>query len=184
MTGPEKHNVIIVGIGGRGVLVAGRLLAEAAMTQYEHVTWLPSLTTAMRGGPCEATIVFSHQQIPSPMVWQPQAIVVMESNQLSSFENRVKPGGLIITESAGLANGTKRSDVRFLKFPAIFIAVGLGESQAANLVLLGAYVQAAHILPPELIETYLEKKFGSREKVFSLNLRAFREGISLVQQAQ
>ncbi len=180
MTGPEKHDVIIAGIGGRGVLVAGRLLAEAATIHYEHVSWLPSLTTAMRGGPCEATVVFSHQPIPSPMVWRPEAIVVMESNQLSSFEDRVKPGGLIIAESAGLANGTKRKDVRFLKFPAISIAVGLGESQAANLILLGAYVQATQIVPPELVEKYLEKKFGSREKVLSINRQAFREGIRLV----
>ncbi|MBI4288953.1 MAG: 2-oxoacid:acceptor oxidoreductase family protein [Chloroflexi bacterium] len=179
MAQSETHDVIMVGIGGRGVLVAARLFAEAAMTQYEHVSWLPSLTTAMRGGPCEATVVLSHQAIASPLVWRPQAVVAMEASQLKSFENRVKPGGLIVTESAGLPDGARRQDVRLLKFSAISIAVGLGDSQAANFVLLGAYVEVTRILSPEVVEGYMEKKFGGREKVVSINRNAFREGMKL-----
>lgn len=184
MVQSETHDVIMAGIGGRGVLVVARLLAEAAMTQYEHVTWLPSMTTAMRGGPCEATVVLSHQPVASPMVWRPQAAVVMEASQLGSFESRVKPGGLIVTERAGLADGNQRKDVRFLKLPAISVAVGLGDSQAANFVLLGAYVEVTKILSPEVVEGYMEKKFGGREKVISINRQAFREGMKLAREGQ
>ncbi|MDP6560919.1 MAG: hypothetical protein QF619_12515, partial [Candidatus Binatia bacterium] len=54
------HHVIFAGIGGRGVLSAGRILSEAAVDYYPHILWLPTLTTAMRGEPCECTLVLSH----------------------------------------------------------------------------------------------------------------------------
>ena len=43
------HNVIMAGIGGRGVMVAALALAQSALEQYPHVVWLPSMTTAQRG---------------------------------------------------------------------------------------------------------------------------------------
>jgi 2-oxoglutarate ferredoxin oxidoreductase subunit gamma len=152
------------------------------MTRYDHVVWLPSLTTAMRGGPCEATVVFSPEPIASPLVWRPQAVVIMEASQLGGFESRVQPGGVIITEEAGLDGEVKRSDVRVVKVPAIAAAVDIGDSQAANMVLLGVYIGLTQVLPPELIEEQLASRFGGNGKVLSLNRAAFGHGLKLASQ--
>ena len=40
MTGTE---VLMAGFGGQGMLLAGKILAHAAMTQGLEVSWLPSL---------------------------------------------------------------------------------------------------------------------------------------------
>ena len=181
--GQGSHSVIMAGVGGRGVMVAARTLAEAALAQCHHAAWLPSMTTAMRGGPCEATVVFSHAPIASPMVWRPQAVVIMEASQLKPFEARLIPGGIIVTEQEGLQDRVGREDVRVIVLPAIARAVELtGDSQVANLLLLGAYVQATEALPAELIEQELEKRFVGREKVRSQNIAAFREGIRLTRE--
>ena len=59
----SRFEVIMAGIGGQGVLTAGQLLAEAAMADYRHVTWLPSYRAAVRGGASECTVIFSREEI-------------------------------------------------------------------------------------------------------------------------
>ena len=38
----QQHQVRIAGTGGRGILMIGRLLAEAGMTRYKHVSYFPN----------------------------------------------------------------------------------------------------------------------------------------------
>lgn len=176
--GQETHNVIMAGIGGRGVMVAALTLARAALKRYQHAVWLPSMTTAMRGGPCEATVVFSTSPIASPLVWRPEAVVVMEASQLAQFIPRVLPGGVIITEKEGLKDGVNRQDVRVLVLPALARAVELtGDSQVSNLILLGAYIRTTGVLPVELVEQELKDRFGKNSEVSSRNLAAFEDGL-------
>ncbi|MBI2877921.1 MAG: 2-oxoacid:acceptor oxidoreductase family protein [Candidatus Tectomicrobia bacterium] len=184
-TGAEKareagaHSVIFAGIGGRGVLAAGRILAEAAVADYPHVIWLPTLTTAMRGEPCECTLVLSPQRIASVNVWRPDALVILDPSRLKVFEGRVRPGGLIITETAGLEEKERRADVQWIKVPALEMAIQMGNPMMANLILLGIYVGKMGVVPPEAVEAKLEKKFGGREMVSATNREAFRQGIEL-----
>ena len=174
-----NHNVIMAGIGGQGVMLATQALAQAAMEEYPCVSWLPSMTTAQRGGPCEATVVFSQEPVASPLVWRPQAIVIMEASQLKPFLPRVKEGGWVVTESSGLNQKIDRGDVCVVRVPAIQLSVALtGDSRAANLVLLGAYIQATGVLPPSLLERYLEKRFAGNQKL-KANIAAFQEGLKL-----
>lgn len=173
-----NHNAIIAGIGGQGVMVATLTLARAALEEYPYVVWLPSMTTAQRGGPCEATVVFSKDPIASPLVWRPQAVVIMEASQLKAFLPRVQPGGWVITESAGLSEEMSREDVHILEIPAIQLSVDLtGDSQAANMVLLGGYIQATGVLPSALVERQLKGRFASNEKRQAQNIAAFQEGL-------
>ncbi|MFQ5827514.1 MAG: 2-oxoacid:acceptor oxidoreductase family protein [Dehalococcoidia bacterium] len=175
-----RHDVIMTGVGGKGVLTAGLLLAQAGMARYRNVLWFPSYQAAMRGGPSECTVILSDEDIASPILTQAQALVVMDPSQLQAFEGRVKPGGILITESAGLKEAISRKDVQTFTIPAVEAALGLGEIQTSNLFLLGAYLALTGAIPPELGEGELEKRFSSREKALRLNKQALRQGMSLV----
>jgi 2-oxoglutarate ferredoxin oxidoreductase subunit gamma len=170
----------MTGVGGKGVLTAGLLLAQAGMARYRNVLWFPSYQAAMRGGPSECTVILSDEDIASPILTQAQALVVMDSSQLRAFEGRVKPGGILITESAGLKEEISRKDVQTFTIPAVEAALGLGEIQTSNLFLLGAYLALTDAISPELIEGELEKRFSGRDKALRLNKQALRQGMSLV----
>lgn len=177
----KTHSLIMAGLGGRGVLSAGRILAEAALSDYPHILWLPTLTTAMRGEPCECSIILSDRPIPSINVWMPDVLVIIDSSRLKAFEHRVKPGGLIITEQAGIQEKVQRSDVKVLEVPALGMAVGMGDPMVANLILLGTYIGITKVVSPDAIEANLAKRFGGREMVMTSNRDAFRRGVSLVE---
>lgn len=176
-----RHEVIIAGLGGRGVLMAGQLLAQAALSQYQGVVYFPSYATAMRGGSVECTVILSKKRIGSPGLTRAEALVIMDASQLKDFENRLQPGGLLILENSRLESGqeVKRQDVRVINVPALKMAAELGDVRAANLILLGAYIRATKALSPEYIEAELERRLIGRgeEALLSFNKKAFRAGL-------
>jgi len=188
----KTAEVIMAGTGGRGVLLAGLLLAKAAMQKYKYVSWSPTYAAAMRGSECECTVILSDDEITSPILSQADAAIAIASSQAKPYENRVKPGGLLITESAGLHEvaelfGLKleREDIRRLEVPGMEIAARMGNIQAGNLVLLGAYIGATKVLPLEVIEEEVDKRLGRKGEVrigvtvLEVNKEALREGYKL-----
>jgi Pyruvate/2-oxoacid:ferredoxin oxidoreductase gamma subunit len=56
-----EHSVVIAGFGGQGVILAGKILAQAGVTHGLEVTWLPSYGPEMRGGTANCTVILSDQ---------------------------------------------------------------------------------------------------------------------------
>lgn len=174
-----KHEVIFAGIGGMGALTAGQLLAQAALSNYRYVTWYPNITTARRNAPADCTVIFSPEAIASPLIYRVETVVAIEFSQVKNFGNRVRPGGLLIVETAGLKEEVNWEDIRVLKVAGVETSLRLGSTRAANLVLLGAYVGATRAVSPESVVVDLEKRFSSRKPLLELNRRAFLEGVRL-----
>lgn len=171
-----RYELLIAGTGGQGVLSLGLIVSSAALGTFRNVLWYPSYDTRQRGGHAETTAILSDEKILSPVLDQAQVLIVMEPAQAAKFQERVLPGGIAIVEK-GIS--LQRSDVRILELPAREVALRLGTMLASNQVYLGAYVQVTKVLAPELIEAELERRYGGREKVLTINKNAFREGMRL-----
>lgn len=177
-----KIELMVSGLGGQGLLTTGRLLAEAAMSNYRHVLFFPNYGPMMRGGDSECTIILSDEEIGSPAVYNPASAIVMGSGALSQLEKRLKSGGMIFLDSSIVSAKVSREDLKVFYIPATRLAMELGGRQAANLVLLGAYVEATKAVPLELVEQTMEKRLkGSRgEALVPLNKSALREGARII----
>ena len=175
----SKAEVIMAGLGGMGVLVAGRLLAWGALPRYKHISWMPTYGEARRGGLSECTVILSDQEIASPILDQAQTVMLWDSSQVKAFESRVRPGGLMIVESAGLQNKPERQDFRLLPVSGLEIAMGLGGVVINNMILLGVYTQVVGPLSAQLIEEELDRRYGDKEAMLKRNKEAFRKGIEL-----
>ena len=176
----NRYEVIMAGIGGQGVLTAGQLLAEAAMTDYAYVTWLPSYRAAVRGGASECTVIFSREEIASFLLSQADVVMVMAISQLLTFLDRVKPQGSLIFETAGFKEEMRRTDIHLFPIPAIETANKMGNVQAANLILLGSYLEITKALPIDRIHFQLEKKFVGRARALAFNKEALEKGVEIV----
>jgi 2-oxoglutarate ferredoxin oxidoreductase subunit gamma len=175
----RRGEVLMAGIGWMGVLVAGQTLLVAASKKYRHVSYVPSYGMAKRGGLCECTVIFSEGRIASPVINQAQAVVILDSSQFKAFESRVRPGGIIIVEQAGLAAESANGGYTLYALPGMEIAVSMGSSLVNNLIMLGAYVSIAGTVPADLIEWELSRRFGENQKQLVLNTEAFKRGLSL-----
>src|SRR3989338_5832303 len=93
-------SLLIAGFGGQGILFAGKLLAQSAMLEGRHVTWFPSYGAEVRGGTANCTVIISDEMIGSPVVRNPEILVVMNEASLDKFQPRLKSGGILIFESS------------------------------------------------------------------------------------
>ena len=175
----SRTEVMLAGIGGMGVLVAGQVLAWAAVRKYGHVSYMPSYEAARRGGLSECTVIFSDEEIASPILEQVQTVICLDGAQAKAFEPRVRPRGTMIVERAGLNDRPSRDDFRLLPFSGMEIAIGMGESLINNLIMLGVYVNLSKAIPSALVEEELQRKYGDRGEVLTRNVEAFRRGLEL-----
>lgn len=178
MTQKERGEVIFTGIGGGGVLLVGECTVQAAKQTYENLVWFPNYSSAVRGGPCECTVVFSDEAISSPVLSQAQTVVVLDPAQLGASEKRVRPGGTLIVESTGLTEKAERKDITVIEVPALQQARDAGNVRGTNFIILGWYVGTTGLIEPALVEEYLVTKFGANTAALASNQEAFRLGLA------
>jgi 2-oxoglutarate ferredoxin oxidoreductase subunit gamma len=172
-----QKEIIIAGFGGQGVLFGGQLLTYAAMDQGLHVTWIPSYGPEMRGGTANCTVVISDEEIGSPMVSHPSAVIAMNLPSLDKYEDKVKAGGVLIVNQSLVDRDIQRTDIKVAMVPANAIAEELGDKRMANMVLLGALLASLYILPPAAVEKALKEHLPERHhKLLPLNKEAMQRG--------
>jgi 2-oxoglutarate ferredoxin oxidoreductase subunit gamma len=172
-----QQEVIIAGFGGQGVLFAGKLLAYTALEVGKAVTWIPSYGPEMRGGTANCTVVISDEEIGSPFVKNPTAVIAMNLPSLDKFEKLVKPGGVLVVNASMVDRPVERKDITVVNIPANEIAESIGSSRSANMVLLGALLGNLDLLPLEAVEKALDGHMPERHKKFLQgNIEALKKG--------
>ncbi len=173
----SHFSLLIAGFGGQGILFAGKLLAQSAMLEGKHVTWFPSYGAEIRGGTANCTVIISDDMIGSPVVQCPDSLLIMNEASLRKFEPSLKPGGLLIINASLIKSRPQRTDIKTIMIKATDIAEGLGSSQVANMVMLGALIAEAGIIKPDTISTVLKETIPEhRKNIIQLNERAFHGG--------
>lgn len=172
-----RHEVIMAGFGGQGMMLAGQLLAYAGMLEGKHVSWYPSYGPEMRGGTANCTVVVADEPVASPVVSQATAVIAMNRPSLERFEDQLAPGGVLVYNSTLIERGPERTDVRALPVPANALAEQLGEKRVANMVVLGALLAATGVVAPESVVASLKKTLPERrQNLIPLNEQALAEG--------
>ena len=176
------NEIIISGFGGQGVMAIGKTLTEAGMKEGMEVSWLPSYGPEMRGGTANCSVVLSDESIVSPIVLEPTELIAMNLPSLLKFESLVKPGGTIFVNSSVVDKKVERTDVKAVYVDCIKIADELGNSKVANMVMLGAYIEAMKNLSTETIKEMLVHMFtGPKAKLVDLNIEALKRGAACVE---
>jgi len=172
-----QTEIVFAGFGGQGVLFAGQLMAYAALAEGREVTWIPSYGPEMRGGTANCTVIVSDEEIGSPIVRNPQAVIAMNLPSLDKYESLVKPGGVLVINSSIVNRKATRKDIRVVEVPANEVAEELGNQRLANMVLLGALLANLPVLPVEAVEKALKEHLPERHhKLLPSNYKALRDG--------
>ena len=175
-----ERNLMIAGFGGQGVLTAGMLLINAGMEQDKNVLFYPSYGSEMRGGTANCTVKISDKLIASPVSKHPDILFTMNTPAIDKFEDRLKPGGLLLVNSSIVPEDRKyREDIKVVKIPATDIAAEVKNPKGANLVMLGALAAHSDLFTIEYMETaivsFFEKK--GKGKFNEKNVACYRRGV-------
>lgn len=176
------QDVIIAGFGGQGVLLIGNVLAFASMQKGLQVTYMPVYGVEMRGGTANCTVVISEEEIGSPLVLHPRSLIIMNRPSLEKFQPRLQDGCVqVVNTSMTDPSLLETGRIRSFPVPANDLANELGSPKMANMVALGAWIEATRVLEAEQVMEGIPEALGkSRKDLIEANRRAMEAGAEQV----
>jgi len=169
--------ILVAGFGGQGVLFGGKFLVYTGMIAEKQVSWLPSYGPEMRGGTANCSVMISDKPIGSPIVTNPNLLIVMNGPSLDKFEADCEPNAQIIIDSALISRKVTRTDVEAFYIPATQIANDEGLDGLANMIIIGKAIKEANICSVDVLEAAMKKTVPERKKaMFDSNMSAIMRG--------
>jgi indolepyruvate ferredoxin oxidoreductase beta subunit len=186
-------NILIVGVGGQGIVLAGDIIGIAAQRAGLMVKASEVHGMSQRGGSVVSEVRFG-EEVHSPLIPPPGADFLLGFELLEGLRGvaRVRPGGVavvnttrIMPSSVTYGGATYPADAETqlraacpgaVLIDALAIASELGNARAVNSVLLG--VLAAHdVLPLPAWDAAF--RAAVKPRFLDLNLAAFQRGLAL-----
>jgi len=169
----REVDVFIAGIGGQGSLLIGQFLAEAAIREGLHTTWVPIYGVEKRGGDATVTVIVSEKEVESPVLARVNNMIVMHQRMWEKYRSRIKPSGLLIVNSSIV--DVEDEGYRLVRVPATDIAISLGSERAANVVLLGTFLKLRPVVSLDTVASVIREK-SKKQKIADLNIKALHRG--------
>ena len=149
--------IVFAGFGGQGILFSGKFLAYNGLIAEKQVSWLPSYGPEMRGGTANCSVIISDTPVGSPIVTNPDMLIVMNNPSLDKYEDAVVPGGKIFVDSSLIERKVKRTDVDVFYVPATALAAEKGLDTLANMILVGKLIKESGIVDFTYVDAVLDK---------------------------
>jgi len=183
-------NIMIVGVGGQGSLLASKLLGRLLVDEGYDVKVSEVHGMSQRGGSVVTYVRFG-EKVYSPIIDKGECdfIVSFERLEAARYAEYLKTGGRIISNSAELEpmpvitgaaeyphtalDELSEKGVDVDLFDALALALEAGSSKAVNIVLMGRLSRLLDIPEERWLSAIRE---SVKEKFVDLNLKAFALG--------
>jgi len=164
------------GVGGQGIVLAGRLLGKAAsLYDGKAAVVTQSYGPEARGGASRADVVISDHRVDYPFVIDADVLAVFFQEAYLTFRERVKAGALLLADDRLVKPREGDEDLRLV--PATRTAEELGNRMAANVVMVGYLVAATGVVSNDAIEESVRSTL--KPSIVDLNLDALHAGMAL-----
>lgn len=169
-------DMILAGFGGQGILTAGKILIDVAAREGKNVSWTSSYGAEMRGGAASCSIVISDEEIGSPYPTKLDVLLAMNEPSYDKFIGDMRDGGYVIVNKSLMSEREYPKNVHVFEVDATNIANSLENGRAANLVMLGAMMQATGLIEPEKFGEGLDHYFSKKGRNIPSNMECYRQG--------
>ena len=177
-----KKEIIISGFGGQGVLSMGKILAYSGLMEDKEVTWMPAYGPEQRGGTANVTVIVSDTRISSPILSRYDVAIVLNQPSLDRFEEKVKPGGILIYDGFGIINPPTRKDITVYRIDAMDKAADMKNAKVFNMIVLGGLLKVCTVVSTDGLKNALYKSLPERHhSMIPLNMQAVEEGMKIIE---
>lgn len=177
--------IVIAGFGGQGVLSMGKILAYSGIMEDKEVSWFPAYGPEQRGGTANVTVIISDEPISSPVVNNYDIAIVLNQPSLDKFEEKVKPGGVLIYDQYGINNKVKRKDIDVYCVNAMEESMKMENTKVFNMIILGGLLKVSPMLKIENVMKGLKETLPERHHhLLPVNEQAILRGMDIVEMEQ
>jgi 2-oxoglutarate ferredoxin oxidoreductase subunit gamma len=172
-----ENRILVAGFGGQGVMIIGKMLAEASWMAGKKATFLPVYGPEQRGGTANCTVTISDEEIGAPDGKTVDTFIALNDVSLKRFLPRVKSGGTVIVNASICSELVNRDDVDVCYITANDTAKEIGNEKVANMVIIGAFISKSSAITEEQIYYAIEETLGHKSDLLDLNKKALKKGI-------
>ena len=190
----ETKNIMIVGVGGQGSLLASKLLGRLLLTKGYDIKVSEVHGMSQRGGSV-VTYVRYGEKVYSPIIEEGEADIVLAFEQLEAarYLPYLKKGGAVVVNTQkmdpmpvvtgaakypeGVLDAIAAKGVQVLAVDALSLAEQAGSVKAVNVVLIGAMAKSLQ-QDPEVWLKAIEETVPA--KFLEMNRKAFQLGFDAV----
>jgi 2-oxoglutarate ferredoxin oxidoreductase subunit gamma len=171
-----RYEFRLSGEGGQGLVLAGKIMAEAAaIYDDKNATQSQSYGPEARGGASRSEVIVSDEDIDYPKATYVDLLLALTEEACKKYSKDVKAKGIIIIDSDSVKN-LPEGDFRIFKIPIIKLAAEkVGKALVANIVALGIITALTGVISIEAMEQAILARVPRGTE--SLNLKAFRLGL-------
>jgi 2-oxoglutarate ferredoxin oxidoreductase subunit gamma len=173
-----RYEVRLSGEGGQGLVLAGKVLAEAAaIYDDKNATQSQSYGPEARGGASRSDVIISDDDIDYPKAVNIDLLLALTQESVNRYCKDLKGDGMLLVDSDAVST-MPEGEFRMFKVPIISTARDtVGRVLVANIVALGVITELAGVVSAQAVESAILARVpkGTEE----LNLRAFKAGVEV-----
>ena len=171
----DRYEIRLSGAGGQGLILVGKILAEAAAIYDEkNATQSQSYGPEARGGASRSEVIISEGEIDYPKAEAIDLLLAMTQEAADKYVKDVKSGGLVVVDST-FVDRPPEGDFTVHSYPITQMAdEELGKKIVANIVALGIIEKLSSIVSEESLLTAIRTRVPKGTE--DLNLKAFKLG--------
>jgi len=176
----EKTELRLSGTGGQGLILAGIIMADAAIRDGKNSIQSQSYGPEARGGASRAEVIIGDEEIDYPKVANPDVLLVMSQEACDKFAHDLASGGVVIADSTYVQE-LPAVDGQIYKLPISQTArEEVGREMVANVVALGAVARITGVVSRAALTEALMARIpkGTEE----INRKALEQGWQLAKQ--
>ena len=179
-----EEKIFVAGFGGQGVVVAGNILAHAALEEGRHILGMVSYGVEVRGGASHSFVIISDQEIDCPIIEEATIGFVLSQEAYEKFKTTTRKAGILFVNSSKVSGiDRKHTTGRIIEIPATELARDMGNEKVTNMIMLGAAIEETGIVTMPNTVKALGKVFkGLRKDLTYVNEKALLSGAELMRQ--
>lgn len=176
-----EFEVRISGSGGQGILLVGRILAEALTMEGLQVAQSQSYEPTSRGGLSRSDLVVSGEAVDYPLATALDHLVVLHKIAAGASDALLKDSSLVIVDEL-LRDHYRALTGRTVYLPISATAKALGNVRATNMVALGALMALSDLCPHQALLDAISRVAPA--KLVAPSREAVAEGYRIAQHAK
>jgi 2-oxoglutarate ferredoxin oxidoreductase subunit gamma len=175
---PDPVQIKFSGSGGQGLILAGIILAEAALSEGSYAVQTQAYGPEARGGASSSEVIIGTSKIDFLHIEEADILLALTQEACKKYLPMASREGLIILDSL-LVPDVPATDCSVLKLPIVETArVELGKEVVANIVALGAFNSATNLVSWSSLEKAVINRVP--KALSELNIKALAAGRQLV----
>lgn len=176
----DKVEIRLSGSGGQGLILAGIILAEAAILDGKNAIQAQSYGPEARGGASKAEVIISESEIDFPKVQNADVLLALTQKACDKYLTSLKMNGILLLDDSIDISPITFENYRVVRIPIIKTAAEkLSKVMVSNIVALAAIRELTNAVTKESLEKAVLMRVppGTGE----LNKKALHEGYELVE---